>query len=164
MYLRRLVTALGMTSGVVVAATAYAATITPEEFVQKASVANEFEIESSQVALQRSKNSEVKNFAQHMVKDHTKTGEKLKATTPMANNVPKLDEAHEKLLGELKDTSDAKFDSTYIRLQTQAHEDAVDLFRDYSKTGTDKNLQQFAADTLPTLKQHLTKVQQLKAD
>ena len=54
------------------AATAQASTISARDFVHKASIANQFEIESSQLALDKAQSSEVKSFAQRMVDDHTK--------------------------------------------------------------------------------------------
>lgn len=48
-------------------------------------------------------------------------------------------------------------------MQTDAHKEAVSLFSDYSKNGTDPVLKQFATDTLPALQAHLDHVKQLKA-
>src|SRR5690349_10548755 len=56
-----------------------------DDFVTKASVANEFEIESSKLALEKSQNKKVRDFAQHMIDDHSKAGEELKSTVSDAS-------------------------------------------------------------------------------
>jgi putative membrane protein len=56
-----------------------------ETFVKKTTVSNLFEIQSSQLALQKSQNEQVKKFAQMMVDDHTKAGKELKSTLSTAH-------------------------------------------------------------------------------
>lgn len=138
----------------------------PEDFVKKASTASIFEIETSNLALERSKNQSVQDFAQRMVTDHTAASNKLKATLSAAkvNAAPAtaLDEKHQKKLNELQEASDADFDKKYIAIQEDAHEKAVDLFEDFAEDGKNVPLKQFAAETLPTLEQHHELVEQLK--
>lgn len=46
-------------------------------WVKTVAGANFFEIESSKIALEKSSSEDVKKFAQQMIDDHTKAGEKL---------------------------------------------------------------------------------------
>lgn len=46
-------------------------------FAQAAMESNSFEVQSSQLALERSENEEVRNFAQRMIDEHTAAGERL---------------------------------------------------------------------------------------
>src|SRR5690242_19594464 len=56
------------------------ATITdPQQFATKAGAAGLFEIQSSQLALTKLQNADIKAFAQMMIDDHTKAGSALKA-------------------------------------------------------------------------------------
>ena len=80
------------------AAEAAAAQMTSDDFIQKATVANLFKVQSSEIALQKSQNEAVKKLAQQMVTDQKKANdqiaallkkEKIEATVPTA-----LDEAH----------------------------------------------------------------------
>jgi putative membrane protein len=153
--------------GVMVAVSpAYA--ISTQDFVHTASIANEFEIESSQLALEKSQNDNIKKFAQRMVDDHTKTGEKMKevlsSTDLKVKPADKLDNKHQKMLDKLKSASNDNFDRQYVSIQNEAHREAVDLFDSYSKSGKDARLKGFASETLPTLKEHLEHVEQLKAN
>ena len=166
---RNIIIAAGL-AGVLsfVAIAANAKGILAQDFVSKASVANEFEIESSQLALNKSHNDELKSFAQKMVDDHTKTAEKLKSVLESSGSklqaAESLDEKHQALLDRLDSASDSAFDQQYIAIQTDAHKEAVSLFSDYAKSGQDKALRSFASDTLPTLKKHLHHVQELKTN
>lgn len=140
-----------------------------QSFVQAASIGNQFEISSSQLALQNSQNDDVKKFAQHMLDDHTKVAADMKtviSTTSPDNTQqpsPALDSKHQKMLDELNGKTGNDFDKLYVKDQVAAHKDAVSLFRDYSRHGTDDKLKSFATTNLPTLKQHYDAVKQLQS-
>src|SRR5690242_16549618 len=57
-------------------------------FAKKVASANTFEIQSSELAKDRSQSSEVKSFADQMIADHTKAGEDFKAAVQAANVSP----------------------------------------------------------------------------
>jgi putative membrane protein len=139
-----------------------------EEFVRDTAVGNQFEILSSQLALEKSKNNNVRNFAQHMINDHSKAGEDLKATlkssTVDATQVTDtLDSKHQKIYNKLKAASASSFDRKYISAQKKAHDETVKLFRKYAKKGEDPALKDFAVKTLPTLEAHKQEIKQLKS-
>jgi putative membrane protein len=73
-----------------------------------------------------------------------------------------LDQKHQALLTQLQQTQGAQFDQTYVQQQVQAHQMAVDMFRNYAQSGDDAKLKQFASQTLPILQQHLQMVEQLQ--
>jgi putative membrane protein len=130
---------------------------TPQDFATKAANANMLEIDTSKLALKTSKNADVLAFAKQMVADHTKAGTAFKAAVAKTTGVTApaaLDADAQKKLDDLKAKPAADFDSAYISLQKDAHKDAVNLFDNYSKNGTDASLKAFAGDTLPTLQSH----------
>jgi putative membrane protein len=47
------------------------------EFMRMAAMSDRFEIESSRLAQERAQNAQVKQFAEHMVRDHTRTTQEL---------------------------------------------------------------------------------------
>jgi putative membrane protein len=133
--------------------------INAEQFAEKVAVSDMFEIESGKLAQQKGKNAEVKKFGEQMVQDHTKTttelkelinSGKVKATPPSA-----MDNEHQDKLKQLQSTSGDQFDSAYASAQVKAHEEAVTLFRNYSTSGENAELKNWAAKTLPALQQHL---------
>jgi len=131
-------------------------------FANNVAVANEFEIDTSQLALKYGKGDDVKKFAQQMIDDHTKAGADFKAALAAGKVEPPkdaLDVSHtakyEKL--NLFTTKDG-FDASYVSTQLDAHKDAVQLFQDYVKNGSPGPVKDFAAKTLPTLQHHLEMV------
>jgi putative membrane protein len=132
-------------------------------FVEKASAAGMAEVQAGQLAQTKAKSDDVKGFAQHMVDDHTAAGEKLKAIAQADGVQPpsNLDDKDQKQLVALQKLNGAAFDRRYIEDQTAAHKEAVALFEKEAKSGSNAQLKQFAVDTLPTLKQHLTDVEGL---
>jgi len=131
-----------------------------------APAAQDFEIQSSQLALAKQADADTKPFAEKMVQDHQKTsselkamvdGGKVKATLPTA-----LDSEHQKMLDELKSKSGKEFDSSYDQIQLKAHRDAVALFDAYAKGGDNPELKGWAGKTLPHLKEHLSMAEKLK--
>ncbi|RWF28204.1 MAG: DUF4142 domain-containing protein, partial [Mesorhizobium sp.] len=67
----------------------------------------------------------------------------------------------QQLLDELKRVSGEAFDQAYIKMQTDAHRQAVALFSTYAKSGDDPAMKEFAKKTLPTLKMHEKHVKEL---
>src|SRR5215213_11030639 len=49
-----------------------------QQFAQKVAISDMFEIESSKLAADKTKNDGIKNFANHMMTDHQKTTNELK--------------------------------------------------------------------------------------
>jgi putative membrane protein len=136
--------------------------IDPQQFVQEAASGGLFEVQSSQLALKKSSDQKVKDFAQQMITDHQKANDELKNLAKGENiTVPdKLMPKHQQLLDRLNSASD-DFDKQYGQIQKQAHEETVSLFENASKNLSDPQLKQFASQTLPTLQQHLQHANEL---
>ncbi len=134
-------------------------------FLQKVVRANAFEIQTSQLALEKTNTPEVRNFAQQMITDHTKAKDELAVllkslniTEPSAALEPAQIEQIKLMQGNQNDA----FDLIYIPAQTNAHVEAVELFRNFSASGSPAEVRAWAAKTLPVLEQHLAHVQKLK--
>jgi len=156
-----------LVASAVVSATA-ADTISSKDrqFVTKAVQAGKAEVAAGQLAVSRSTNADVKSFGQRMVDDHTKAGAELEQiakskglTVPQAPN-----SSQQKLAQKLEKAQGADFDKLYARQAgVEGHKDAVKLFTDESKHGSDPDLKAFAAKTLPTIQDHYKMAQQLAA-
>ncbi|MEX6507377.1 DUF4142 domain-containing protein [Jiella sp. M17.18] len=139
---------------------------TAQNFVPMAAVSNTFEIETSNLALRKSKDKAVHDFAQKMVHDHSQAATKLEAAVKQSKmnvSVPTgLDPEHKQMLDDLEAAPSEGFDAKYIQMQSQAHDNAIALFKSYSNNGEKGPIRQFAAKTLPTLKHHKQLVQKLQ--
>jgi putative membrane protein len=133
------------------------------KFVATAAEAGAAEVAMGNLAKDRATSPEVKDFAARMVWDHQKAGDQLKAISTGKGMTPstQLSKKDQAALDKLGKLQGADFDKAYVKGQKSAHRDAVSLFGSEAKSGKDADLKQFATTTLPTLKEHMTMVQQL---
>jgi putative membrane protein len=131
---------------------------TAPDFVTKAATSDMFEVASSKIALKRSKNADVKAFAQMMIDAHTKTTAALKAAIKASGQAiepPTVltghpqDEVTDLLNADIKD-----FDKKYMDDQVDGHKAALDLMARYAKDGDVAQIKAFAEKTGPVVQQH----------
>ena len=139
-------------------------------FVATFSAANQFEIDASQLAEEKSSADDVKTFAAQMIKDHTKAAEDFKAAlsqgqTTSAVTPGQADRQADMLkqLQSLQGLSGAAFQARYISLMDEVHKTASALFQSYARDGDDPVLKEFAKGRLDTLKEHERMVKELQA-
>jgi putative membrane protein len=143
-----------------------AASTKANAFVPIAASANLLEIESSKLALDRGQSQAVKDFANHMVSDHSLAATKMKQALSEAKVQPppeKLSAKDQKIYDALKGAHPATFDKAYIEAQYNAHVEAVNLFSTYAKNGDNQRLKALATDLLPTLQSHLDQIAKLRS-
>ena len=136
-----------------------------KSFLKDAAEAGYTEIEASKLALSKSINPQIKEFAEKIVKDHEAVGTELAALAqakqvklPTSPGI--LQKSKIKLLS-LKDGTN--FDEKYTEeIGIEAHQDAVKLFEKASKASTDVEVKQFAQKHLPDLQHHLEMAKTLK--
>ncbi len=160
--------AVGLTAFLLANPAAFAAQApTTEDFVKTVAISDMFEIQSGQLAAEKAQNGDVKSFGQEMADDHSKTSDALKELIKdedIKAEIPaKLDEEHQAQLDKLKSLSGNQFDKTYVQMQVKAHEKAVSLFEAYAAAGENDELEDWAENTLPTLKEHLEEANGLTA-
>jgi putative membrane protein len=73
-----------------------------------------------------------------------------------------LDAKHQKMIDTLS-AAGAKQDADYVKMQVEAHAEAVKLFDTFGRHGDDAALQAFALKTLPTLKDHYAMIKKISA-
>lgn len=127
--------------------------------MDKAASSNQFEIESSQLALNKSSSDAVKRLAQTIIDDHQAAGNRLKALARGYGAVPstQLNAQQQASLKALQGLDGQAFNITYVTQQIAAHNDAINLFKSYS-TGANSptaGVRQFASQTVPVLEKHL---------
>jgi len=144
--------------GVVMAPAPMLIPMTSEGFRAIALQSDSFEIQSSQLARQRSRNPAIRSFAQRMIRDHSMTSQAL--GVPVGSAVA-LDARHASMLNQLASTSGGTFDALYGQMQIMAHQEAVGMFAAYAQGGTDPAMRTFAQQVLPSLQMHLMMAQRL---
>ncbi|MDX7951111.1 DUF4142 domain-containing protein [Lichenihabitans sp. Uapishka_5] len=127
-----------------------------QAFVQNAGIGNQFEMTTSQMALERSQDPAVRHFAQTMLNDHHKAElalDRAAAPTGVATHFM-FDKAHQAKLDELDALSGQGFDDAFWVLQRAAHAEAVAGIGDYAMSGSDPALVVWARQTLPVVLGH----------
>lgn len=133
------------------------------DFVERATAKGIAEIEAGRLALENSGNDRVQSFAQTMIDDHTRMNEKLKSIAreknlEVADDATLMDQGKVMIM-QLRDGDG--FDRHYMGNQVNAHEQSIELFEEASQNLTDQELRELAQESLPKLREHLAKAQQL---
>lgn len=135
-------------------------------YVPNAAMGDMYEIQAADIALERSKNAQVRELAQMIKADHTAASEKFKAAAPQAApdvQLPTaLDERRKGLIDNLRSAAAADFDKTYIDQQVAAHQEAVTLHRGFSDNTDAPTLAEHARTVLPKIEAHLQRAQALQ--
>lgn len=139
--------------------------MSPQDFVTEAASGGMFEVQSSELALERAQGDEVKAFAQMMITDHTANNEELKAAAEAAGvTVPtEIAGAAAENMEAVQAAEGEGFDAVYAERQVAQHEAAVQLYEGYAQSGMDEALKAYAEKSLPALQQHLEQAQGLAA-
>ncbi len=126
-------------------------------FVMKAARGGLAEVELGKLAEDKATNDQVKQFGKKMVDDHGKANDELKSLAQSKNiTLPSDLSAKDKALHDrLSKLSGAAFDRAYMQAMLKDHREDVNEFRTESRAGSDPEVKQWAAKTLPTLESHL---------
>jgi putative membrane protein len=133
----------------------YASPLAADAYVAAAASADLFEIQSSQLALSRSRNPAIRSFAQMMVDEHGGLTRQLFGAASTAGIAPagrRLFPEHADMLERLAKSTD--FDRAYAREQALAHDAAFWLHRRYARRGDAPALRSAAAAAIPVIQRH----------
>jgi len=132
-------------------------------FVIRATLGGAAEIELARLAEQKTRNDAVRDFARHMIRDHSQADNALSRLAE-ADGIP-LPEEPDAKQREIRDglsrLSGPEFDIEYLRVQVQNHQRMAQLMEYVIGSGEDAQVQGFAAATLPTVFKHLTMARDL---
>ncbi|HYZ62927.1 MAG TPA: DUF4142 domain-containing protein [Acetobacteraceae bacterium] len=134
-----------------------------QNFVQQAATSDMFEIQSSRLALQRSRNPGVRAFAERMIADHTKSSQQLAAMAQAKGVVlpTALDPEQQRMIAAMENTR-RSFDQEYIRQQVAGHQVAQTAYQTEINSGYDADLRGFAQATLPIVQDHLVTAERMR--
>jgi putative membrane protein len=120
-----------------------------KNFLNNAASSGGWEVQTGKLAEKRAQSDTTKNVAARMVADHSKASNEV------------IDLAKKKGLGmsidgvKAQQIGGANFDKQYLNLLEQDHQEQVKLFEKEAKSGDDPDIKNWAAKTLPMLRQHL---------
>lgn len=137
----------------------------PADFYESAASINQFEIDASLLAQDKSKNADVQAFADTMVKDHSEAAQKLAnlATSKNVELPTQLLKRHQMMLDGLREKgAGPAFDEDYRTKMVLSHKEAVSLFDQSAKESPDPDIRKFALSRLTKLKAHGAHAQKLE--
>ena len=99
-----------------------------KDFVKDVALANMAELDMARIAMQHGTDASVKKFAQMMIDDHTRAGNRLKAlATEHRIDLPvQVDDSHQAQTEKLAKKTGADFDGDYADAMVDGHQDFVD--------------------------------------
>ena len=135
-------------------------------YMAQAASADQFEIQSGQLAMQASQNAAVRNIANMLITDHTQTTQSLMAAAAAARlqpPPPTILPAHQAMLDQLRSAGTGySFDQAFQQVQIQAHQQALALHQGYATSGDVPALRTAAGGTVPIVQRHLSMLQTLQ--
>lgn len=153
------------TTGTQAAAAAEKLPAKDRDFMHEAASGGMMEVVLGQYAAQNAVNPDIKAFGQRMVDDHTKVNDQLKqlAQAKGVTLSAKMHVKEQRTVDRLTKMTGATFDSHYIHMMVKDHETDIKAFEAEADKGTDPDVKNFAATTLPTLREHLKAAQAIAA-
>lgn len=135
-------------------------------YLQIAGESDVYEITSSQIAVQRAQDPQVKAFASMLIAHHTTTTNLTLAAAKAAGLAPPpavLGQGARAKIDALLDASPADFDRVYIAQQVPAHEQALAVQQTYAEQGDKAPLKATAKGAIPIITGHLERARALQA-
>lgn len=125
------------------------------------------DVRLGRLAQERGASADVRAFGAMMVEKHTMAGTELKRianrhNVPAAEAARDNDEADDRI-ERLSTLSGAEFDRAYLDLMVEEHEDAIDALEGKARDDDEHaDVKDWAAKTLPEVRQHLQRAKDLR--
>jgi putative membrane protein len=133
-----------------------------QNMMRQMAYANIAEIEAGKLAQSKSKNEQVRTFAQQMIDDHTKAqGELQQLADSKGVKLPTSpDSKHKAAMKKMGSLSGAAFDKSYMKQSgISDHKQTHDLLQRVQNKASDAELKALAQKMTPTVEQHLKMAQ-----
>jgi putative membrane protein len=132
-------------------------------FVRKALQGGMMEVQLGQLALQKSSNDDVKQFAQKMIDDHTKLGDEMKQVgQQMGIKAPDSPSSKDKsTMAKLQTLNGDDFDKAYIKDMVKDHQQDAKDFKQEAQNTTNPALKSVVVQGQQVIDEHLQMIQQI---
>ena len=132
-------------------------------FLRKALQGGMAEVQLGQLALQKSSNDDVKQFAQKMIDDHTKLGDQMKPLAQQMNvKIPDGPSAKDQAtMTKLQALNGDAFDKAYIRDMVKDHEKDQKDFKQEAASTSNPDLKQAVTQGEQVITEHLQMIKQI---
>lgn len=128
-----------------------------QQFMMDAARGGMAEVRMGELALQKSTNSQVRDFAQRMIQEHRNANQELmRIAAQKGVSLPTDLGKYQAAFNQLQQLSGAEFDRAYLNeAGVNAHQESAALYQRQSQLGQDADLRAFASSILPAVQGHL---------
>lgn len=134
-------------------------------YIRTAGESDLYEVTSSQIALQRTQNPELRAFATKLIDHHTMTTNATLTAAKAGRVAPPpavLGPQKRAMIEQLNAQTGMDFDRLYIRQQIPAHEEALALHTNYARAGDVASLRASATAAIPIVTSHLNEARAMQ--
>jgi len=134
-----------------------------QTFVQKAAQANQTEVEMARIGQDKSQNDEVKDFARQLEQDHSEALGDLRQVAMRASVQleQQSDAQRTSMSDKMGSVTGPRFDRQFVGEMIDAHRKDIADFESQQPSATGE-LKQFIDKTLPVMREHLQKAEELQ--
>lgn len=143
--------------------------LTPETrgaYLAVAGANNLFMVKAAEIAREKARRPEVRQFAETMLAEQQENNEQLLAAAREAGGLevypPAMMPMHWDMLRRLERASDSRFDRLYVDQQIEALEVAIELHRNFYTNGRGERMKAIARADWPEASELLTRARQLE--
>jgi putative membrane protein len=156
----------GLALGALVAGAAAAQSDSATKFLEEAIQGNLAEVQIGELAQQRGKSEDARDFGETLAKDHSKALDKSVAVAKSVGvRVPTEPSASAKRTYDmLSKLSGDEFDREFATHMVEDHEKDIGQYRAAAQDKSQKPIADYAKDTLSTLEKHLKAAESLAKD
>jgi putative membrane protein len=136
-----------------------------QDFMMKATQAHLSEVGMARVALQKSGNGDVKDFANMIENDHSQALEDL-TELMREKNMPQqrtIAQQTQQDIDRMAGLTGAEFDREFVNMMVGDHQKTVELFQDQQAIAQNPDVKDYVGDLLPELEMHLDKARRLQS-
>jgi putative membrane protein len=132
-------------------------------FMQMAAQANMTEAHIGQMAETQASESQVKDFGQTLIHDHTDAYTQLTAlAAKTGESIPKgIDVRKISTVEQLMKLKGKRFDDQFVQAEIRDHEKAIAAFKREAQHGQDQDVKAYASKMIPVLEGHLSQAKAL---
>jgi len=132
-------------------------------FVREVNSDNQMQIQLAQLARQRSKNTQVRQFAEQIITDHTRLQNQWSAMATKNGMTlhQGLGPLHKEKITDLKKVNDKNFDQAYMITMIQQHSDEVSYWQKEGRATQSPQVRQLVNSGLPTLEKNFNEAKRI---
>lgn len=132
-------------------------------FVTKAAEAGMTEVQLAQLAATQASNTEVRNYAQKLVEDHSMVNSELTTLASRKNVEIDQDDDKDRAYKRLADKTGSEFDREFVEHMIDEHEKDIKMFEKAAEDAKDPDVRAFASKHVGHLREHLQRAESLRA-